>query len=365
MFLVRLEGIGMLHLIHYIKNNPNWEIDLTKKPHCLTVKRDDDFILFSYSQIESDFYNPIVREARGIILNADFSPVCVPFYKFGNYGEGYADKIDWNTVVVQEKVDGSLIKVWNYKSEWHVSTNGTIDAKKCELPTDVAGYKTFYDLFRVAAENSGLDISLLDPDYTYMFELISPYNRVVVPYKEIKLIHIGARNIKTLEECNLDIGIEKPKVYAMKSLEDCIQLAKELPYDQEGYVVVDKDWRRIKIKSAAYVAIHHLKCNLITSARIIELIRTNESDEFVTYFPEYTDIFNSYKNRINDFIESFDNTTDALKDRVFADRKEFANFALATKCPAFYFNWYDGKLSSMKEWLWNQSNDRILKLIGE
>jgi len=42
----------------------------------------------------------------------------------------------------------------------------------------------------------------LDKNYTYMFELTSPYNRIVVSYKDISIRHIGTRDISTLLECD-------------------------------------------------------------------------------------------------------------------------------------------------------------------
>ena len=118
-----------MQLLKFIKENNNWEYILSQNPYCLKIKRDDGYIILSYNQIESDFYNPIVRECRGIILEEKtLIPVCVPFYKFGNYGEGYVPNIDWSSARTQEKVDGSLIKVWYHNGKWRVSTNGTIDA---------------------------------------------------------------------------------------------------------------------------------------------------------------------------------------------------------------------------------------------
>ena len=58
----------MLKLVEFIKNNADWEAKLQDKPYCITIKRKDNFIIFNYNQIESDFYNPIVKECRGIIL---------------------------------------------------------------------------------------------------------------------------------------------------------------------------------------------------------------------------------------------------------------------------------------------------------
>lgn len=354
----------MLELIKYIKSHPNWESELKEHPYCLSIKKDGNFIMFNYSQIDSDFYNPIVKESRGIILDLEFNPVCVPFYKFGNYGEGYADEIDWNSAKVQEKIDGSLIKVWNYKGEWHISTNGIINAHNAEISSDICPFKTFYDLFVEAAKLSHLKIESLNPEYTYMFELISPYNRVVVPYNGITIKHIGTRNIKTLKEYDLDIGIPKPKMYNLHSLEDCITTASQMPFTEEGYVVVDNNWHRIKVKSPAYVAIHKLKNNgAINKVKIIDMILINEEGEFLTYFPEFTEIFNDIKTRIEIFINNMDNEISSAKQSTFNSRKEFAEFALKTKCPALMFNWYDNDSQSAKEWIQKQTTDKVAKWI--
>lgn len=354
-----------MKLIEFIKSNPDWEIKLQDKPYCITIKRKDNFIIFNYNQIESDFYNPIVKECRGIILeDITFKPVCVPFYKFGNYGEGYADKIDWNTARVQEKIDGSLIKVWCYDGEWKISTNGMIDARDAQLSCNISEYKTFYDLFMKAKENVGLNFDKLNPKYTYMFELISPYNRVVVPYTEISIKHIGTRNIDTLEELNIDIKVPKPKEYNFKSLDECIKIAQELPFNEEGYVVIDGNWHRIKVKSPAYVAVHHLTTGVVTKERIVELIRQNEHEEFLNYYPKFTKQINNTKNKIDLFIENMNSAIDKAQNTIFSTRKDFAEFAKKTPCPALMFTWYDGKVSTPKEWLWNQTNEKIIAWIG-
>src|SRR5690606_13664662 len=179
--------------------------------------------------------------------------------------------IDWSTARVLEKLDGSLAKLWYHNGGWHVSTNGTINAHNAELPMSIVdpqtGYRidNYYDLFRLALWTADINYgefkSKLDTDYTYMFELVSPYNRVVIPYTETKLYHIGSRNNKTLKEEELDIGIEKPKEYSLSTLEDCLWATERMLFSEEGYVVVDNQYNRVKIKSPNYVAAHHLKNN--------------------------------------------------------------------------------------------------------
>ena len=44
-----------MYIIDFIKNEPNWREILAAAPYYLTIKEDDDLVLFKYSQIKSDF----------------------------------------------------------------------------------------------------------------------------------------------------------------------------------------------------------------------------------------------------------------------------------------------------------------------
>ncbi|MCL2086678.1 MAG: hypothetical protein FWH05_03690 [Oscillospiraceae bacterium] len=344
----------MLKVIHLIKQHPNWRDILSTDPYNIKIKEEHGFILLKYSQIDSDFNQEIVRECRGLILDSDFNPVCIPFYKFGNYGESYADKIDWNTAVVEEKLDGSLIKLWHYDNEWRVSTNGTIDARDAELRALVtinADYPNFRVLFDIAATNVNLDTSRLNPQYIYMFELVSPYNRIVTPYGETGLYHIGTRDISNSQELEADIGIPKPKTYSCSSLDDLIEMAKKLKYSEEGYVVKDAQYRRIKVKSPAYVAASRLISG-INETRVVELVMSNETAEFLTYFPEYSEIISATKQRINHLITYLDKILqEKVHGATYETRKDYAEMAKRTHFPSFLFMHLDGKTKSAEDWV--------------
>ena len=359
-----------MRLLKFIKENKNWEQLLIEKPYCLKIKRDDGYIMFSYNQIESDFYNPIVRECRGIILDeTTLEPVCVPFFKFGNYGEGYVPEIDWLSASTQEKVDGSLIKVWFHNGKWRVSTNGTINAYKCDIgQVDLlkldCPFNSFGELFDKAVELTKLDFETLDKNNTYMFELVSTYNKVVVEYKDIAIYHIGTRNNKTFEELNVDIGIKKPKIFNLNTLEECLNSAKDLPYSKEGYVVVDKNWNRIKIKSPQYVAVHHIKNNGdVNIASIVQLLRTNEIGEFLSYFPEYTNNVNIIKTKIENIISDLYIGLNDVKDKIFETQKEFALMVKDKSFSAFYFSWNKDKTLTPEEWFWKMDNNKIKEIV--
>lgn len=297
----------MLKLKEFIQNNTNWEEILSNFPYNLIIKRDFPYIMFKYNQLSSDFTIDLVREARGVIFREDtWKCVCHSFDKFGNYGESYCPEIDWSTASVQEKVDGSLIKFWYDDLSWHISTNGTIDAYKATIGDSYdVGDNSYGKLVLTAIVNAGLTVNTLfenlNKDNTYMFELVSPQTRVVVPYTNTELYFLGYRSKANDREYspheeNCDEVVEfikkyfkVPKIYSLYTLEQVEAAAKILTWNEEGYVICDTDFNRVKIKSPEYVKVHHLATlkGLITTERLIDLVIKNEQDEFLAYFPEY------------------------------------------------------------------------------
>ena len=285
------------YLLNFISKNENWKELLQQEPYNIKIKESGKYTLLKYSQLESDFNNKIVCTCRGLILNNENKIVCLPFYKFFNYGEQYADKIDWSSAKVQEKIDGSLIKLW-YDEYWHISTNGNINAYT--TPTNDES-KTFGDLFERVREQ--IDFNKLKKENTYMFELVSPENQVIVFYPNTKIYHIGTRNNETYEEIEEDIGVEKPKTYSFNNLEDLIEFSKTLTKDEEGFVVVDKNYNRIKVKSPQYLMAHYLLGNCkFTEKRLLEIIKSGETGEILTYFPELQNDFDKINIDISYFI---------------------------------------------------------------
>lgn len=271
-------------IVNFIENHPNdWKELLEAKNIKIKFSQTDYRAIFNYG-IECDFSDPIVQEARGIIINIDtLEVVCWPFRKFGNYNESYVDAIDWNSAKVQEKVDGSIVKLYWFNDEWVWATNSIIDARDANV--SLTNF-TFYDLIHKAVNYGDIPFNQLNKDFTYIFELISPYNKVVIEYYKTALYHTGTRDNITGKEYNINIGIMKPKEYLITSFERALAAAKELNSDStqvnaEGFVVVDKNWHRIKIKSPAYLAAHHIWNNgsyLISKENAISLALSNTID---------------------------------------------------------------------------------------
>lgn len=288
----------------------NWREELTQDPYNLKISEKDGFYLFKYSQLNSDFSKEICCEARGLILDSldDWKVVRMAFKKFFNYGEQYADEIDWTSASATEKIDGSIMTLWFARGEWHLSTNGSINAADAQV--NITNY-TFKQVFDMAAENCGLDYSKLNPQYNYTFELVSPYNRVVLPYNEPAIYHLSTRDMESLKEIEVNIGIQKPKQYKCNDLKDYQSLVSDMGTDHEGIVIRDKFYNRVKLKTLFYFDLHKTANNgHVTLERALDLIRANDAEEFLVYFPEYKKYFAAINEKYQNFLVAC-NTLDA------------------------------------------------------
>ena len=331
----------MLKTVEFMKNNSNWRELLSQKPYCLHMNEDENYVLFKYNQIDSDFNEEICRECRGLVVDKNtYEPVALSFYKFFNVQESFADKIDWDSARVLEKVDGSKMMVWwdTYSTQWRVSTSSQLDAKNA--PVGDFGI-SFQDLFDRALHNYTFPgyVSLYDylsKNCCYTFELVTPESRVVVPYDKDALYLIGVREIESFKEIDpvlteLSKFVKKPKEFKLSNLKDCLNKVEHMGYNEEGFVVVDKNWKRIKIKSPAYVAAHYLKNNGVNSKyRMLRIIEKGEQSEFLGYFPEYTQYMEEIEQRRNNVLsrikEGICSLVYSTDFDVFGTRKEAAQY---------------------------------------
>lgn len=356
-----------MKLIELIQNSgENWKEVLEKEPYCFKIQEKSNLVLFLYNQIKSDFSLPEVREARGVILEKDtWKVVARGFDKFFNIQEEYADEIDWETALVQEKVDGSIIKFFYYNNGWNIATNGTINAFEADLPLK-GEVNNFGDLVVYAFMKYNFNSSVLDERCTYIFEVVSPYNRVVVPYTEIDIYHLGTRNNETGRELNVDIGIPKPKTYNLTDKKSVMEMANTFDFHNEGFVVVDAENRRVKVKSEDYVRVHRLRGEDIpTPKRLLELHRTNEVSEFLSYFPEYQEQYDAFLEKYNAYVNKLNELLNFYEENKNLERKEFALKAKETSCPSFLFGLLDNKWSNAEEYLEQQREKNLIKVLYE
>jgi hypothetical protein len=323
-----------------------------------------ELVCLKYSQIESPLGEKIVQQCRGIIVDEsqNWQIVSYPYDKFFNYGEGHAAAIDWSHAKVYEKLDGSLTVLYFYQGLWRVQTSGTPDAAG-----EVNGFGfSFAELFWKVWQELGYQLPSAT-DECFIFELMTPYNRIVVRQANNQIVLHGVRNTQTLLESAPSFwankyGWELVASYPLTSWKEVIEASQHLdPMDSEGYIICDANFNRVKVKSPQYVAISHLREGFSTR-RMIEIVLTNEGEEFLAYFPEWVDLYQKVKDRYQCLVGEI--------EEVYQQYKHIEvqkNFALAIKhfpYSGILFSLRAGRVAGVKEALRDVTIHKIEELLG-
>lgn len=387
----------MLELQKFLMEHPDdYEDILTQKPYCLKIKYDDNMVLFKYDQVNSDFHEPIVREARGIILeNKTWKILRLAFYKFFNYGEELAPKnLNWVLASGTEKIDGSLMSVFWYNGHWRLASNGTIDAFKAMVSVfDAMGTLTdekisFGEIFESVMPLSAFEDFNMDINVCYTFELTSPKTQVVIKYDKPGLHIISARYMNTLieeyypakllpDEMIEKYHIQIPQRVQCGNMDEYRKFVDEMGDDHEGIVVFD-GIERVKMKTSEYLVRHYYKCNGVNLERLANVVTANEDSEFLSYFPEYEESvkkLHKYVDRLKKFADTCDGNLAVFDVDLFGimnniidpkeRRKQFASWVMEhfgndPYKKGLLFKGYDKKAAeTVKGWSQNKWVDFI------
>eukprot|EP01114_Cavostelium_apophysatum_P010868 TRINITY_DN2500_c0_g1_i1.p1 TRINITY_DN2500_c0_g1~~TRINITY_DN2500_c0_g1_i1.p1 ORF type:complete len:1342 (-),score=368.34 TRINITY_DN2500_c0_g1_i1:71-4096(-) len=297
----------VLKTIEFLRKHD--ESTLTKTFHLKAVRHQEhlNLVQFSYGKTSCDFNEPIVQECRGLILDSkdDWNVVAFPYVKFFNYGEKVEHDVilktghfDWNTAVISEKVDGSIATLYCYKGKWYVASSSVPDGSSA-IAKDITFAELFWSVW-----NAKKYTLPKNANFTYMFELFSPKNTIVVrPTRETIILH-GVRDNLTYEEQPAqqvaeENGWEYVKTFQFSSIESILSAARKLdPSQNEGYVLRDANFQRWKIKSPQYVALAHLNISNslgVNARHMLQIVKNNEGSEFLTHFPEHKILFFAVK----------------------------------------------------------------------
>lgn len=340
----------MLKIQKYLLQN---SLEKLTEEFAIKVKRHSKYpnlVGLVYCQIDSPKLHPIVRECRGLILDEanNWKVVAYPFFRFFNYGEEGADEIDWTTATTYIKLDGSLLYFFYYNNEWLVATKGSPDASGGVSDFGFTFSELAWDVFN----KEGYSTDNFFKTHTYCFELTTPYNKVVVPHNECKLTLLAVRDNITLKEFSLSIFNHNFKLvqsFSLNSWQSILATLKTLEgQHNEGFVVCDGNFNRVKVKHPTYVALSHLREGL-SKRRLLEIIKNNEGDEFITYFPELRDFYNELKEKYTNLINSIETSWNQYKH--IENQKDFALSVKDLQYKGILFNLKKGRVTSAKEGL--------------
>lgn len=310
---------------------------------------EDGMVLLDYDQINSPKSHPIVIECRSLILCCHtFGVVSRKFDRFFNYGEcpEYYEDFDFSKAQVFEKVDGSLIGIYYnfFTDKWEISTRGMAKAE---------GPHSFYPTFRdCVLDTFGFTsepefqktFSGFNCYHTYVFECIGPKNKCVKRYESPEMVCLGVIDKHTGKPVRENgtvgqvayalsrvhkLNVRLPKVYEASDAESIVKMVSEFKDLDEGVVAFDPVAnKRVKIKSATYVAAHKLRGNdpVPTKKNLLTVIFEGEVDELLAYFPEF-------KEYVDPIVEEVNSTKSELA-RIWEEVKNIEtqkDFALAVK----------------------------------
>ena len=370
-----------------------------------SAKVGDTFFSVNYDQIESKS-GEMVNQCRGMIL-AVSSPLTAgqvsgqdpvgptviyarPFDRFFNLGDSNAASVnleDPNTVFF-EKLDGTCCIVWwnPLSNEWCVGTRAVPLADKPMTGWDDL---TFSGLFKKALREtlvrdcaewttdddetcfrlwSGM---ALNTGYTYVFELTTPLNRIVVDYKEYTVWLLGYRNTQTGEE--VSVGVDRFKTnfcgvpvcpsYKLNNLSELLAfVGSKAPFEQEGVVVRDNQFRRVKVKSLAYMAYNRVRDSAANSPRaLVELILTEKLDDVLPVLEPY---IQEQAMKLQDGLRVLFQKTEAVYQEILDEsqgqenqRKAFALGVQKRKAwMAPLMDRFLGRCSNLEDWIQKRKN---------
>lgn len=234
------------------------------------------------------FWDEYTERCRGLITDGNGNILNNPFPKFFNLEEKEYTKIEnlpSEIPKITEKIDGMLGILYEEGGKVAISTRGAFDSPFAIWATNWIRTK-------------GYSLGDFKNEYTYLFDIIYPDNKIIVDYKgRAELVLLAVRNNSSNDELDhikeaQRLGFSYAKEYYFDKIEDAVKYLESLKGSEfEGFVIKFSNGLRIKIKSLDYKRLHKLLSGV--SARYIwrslrdtgsvESIIENVPDEFMQW----------------------------------------------------------------------------------
>ena len=150
-----------------------------------------DYYIYNYTQKTQyeGLWNEDTMNCRGLILDGEGETIAKPFKKFFNIGE-YSEQNDLGKIPnytwfdIWDKMDGSLGILYRMPDGgFRIATRGSFSSDQA-----IEGTMMFNEMFKQP------ELMFAD-NWTYLFEIIYPANRIVVDYKEkSELVLLAIKN---------------------------------------------------------------------------------------------------------------------------------------------------------------------------
>jgi RNA ligase len=299
-----------------------------------------DLTIYNYTaktQYER-FWNPDTLNCRGLIINESGVVVGRPLPKFFNLDENKSE-IPKERPQVYEKLDGSLIILFYYGDRPQVASRGSFASEQAIKAKLLLETNPTYQK----------DLRKLDPNYTYIFEIIYPQNRIVVDYgNQERLVLLAIVHTETGAEIPCDSWwSDVAKIYDFPDL----KTLREINLDnQEGFILHWSNGLRVKYKFAEYKRLHSILTNVSTKTIWESLKEGNSLDEIIDQVP---DEFYHWVKLTENQLRSQYAEIEAQCQQVFKvleTRKETAVYFQSQTYPSILFSMLDDRDYSQIIW---------------
>lgn len=276
-------------------------------------------------------WNAITLICRGLILDADYNIIARPFPKFFNLGEQDAAQLPDLDFEVYEKMDGSLGILYWANGLPYIATRGSFTSTQAQKANQLL-YGKYHE-----------HIANLDPEKTYLFEIIYPENRIVLDYgaaEELVLLAIVDTQSGT-ELAPADLGF--PVVKRYDGIRDIATISAMNDDTKEGFVIRFADNFRLKVKFKEYLRLHRIITQIssidiwvyMSSGQPFEAILEKVPDEFYQWVKKTsTGLQEQFREIENQCKQDF---------KVLNTRKDTALYFLTCTFPAILFAMLNGK----------------------
>jgi predicted kinase len=261
-------------------------------------------------------WDDVTKLCRGLVTDADGSIVARSFRKFFNFGEPSDDHVPCPEFEVQEKLDGSLMLVFYYAGEWRAASRGSF----CSVQA-MEGMRMLQDLYSTEQLNT---------EYTYVFEIIYPENRIVLDYGDTESLTFLAcftkdgQEIQDQEQVVRACGFGVVQTYPFDDYRSICDLNWT---GAEGFVVRFSNGHRVKMKFEKYLKLHRTVTNL-TVLRVWEIFCSASSSSALEGIPDewmpwVTKQLDKLQEQYNDLEDSAREQFDVLQ-RQHGNKRDFA-----------------------------------------
>ena len=315
------------------------------------------------------------KHMRSVVVNYEGEVISAGLPKFTNWGENpdnFPVPNSLRNCTVMEKLDGSLLIVSKYNGQYILRTRGTVDASTMANGHEL---ELFKDTILKTLESKIVTWSTWK--FSILFEWVSPLNRIVLNYGDepdwylvgmISHDEYELHSQSDLDDFAKRHNLKRPATYTFTDITDMLQIVDKWQ-DREGVCLYSKNGQTIhKIKASKYLLLHHLKSELSSLEKIMDVWLEQGMPDYNTF---YNYIFTTFDfelaeqikgtiSRIVDGKKEVNKIVDGMNGfvnnrlRLLPTRKEQAQLVISsygeTNRAAFVFKLLDGKSLGKEEY---------------